>query len=150
MDGVKRGSRDWRENGKSPAWLAHATGQLEAANRLGDRPYLAANLDAADCEYLAECRKKDMSAGVRSRRVQALVYALLVGFIARLVGWINQSYIKEQLNWYTVMRPYMLPNVRPYVLTAQAEHALTRLEIFRECARDYPAIIVLPQGSYTM
>ena len=30
------------------------------------------------------------------RRIQALVYVLLVGIITGLVGWINQSYVKEQ------------------------------------------------------
>ena len=49
---------------------------------------------------------------------------LLVGIIAGLVGWINQTYVKEQMNWLWTMRPYMLAQVRPYVLTAEAERAL--------------------------
>ena len=35
---------------------------------------------------------------------------------------INQAFIKEQLNWFFIMRPYMMASIRPYVLTAAAEH----------------------------
>ncbi len=42
----------------------------------------------------------------------------MVGVILGLIGWIEQSYIKEQANWFWIMRPYMLKAVRPYVLTA--------------------------------
>ena len=56
----------------------------------------------------------------RAQRVQALIYVLLVSVIAGLLGWINQAFIKEQWNWFTVMRPYMLAQVRPYVLAASA------------------------------
>jgi formylglycine-generating enzyme required for sulfatase activity len=74
---------------------------------------------------------------------------LLVGIIAGLVGWINESYISKQLNWYWTMRPYMLANVRPYVLTAQAERAFKRQATFRECAKDCPEMIVIPAGRFT-
>ena len=30
-----------------------------------------------------------------------------------LIGWINQAYLKEQWNWYTTVRPYMVVQVRP-------------------------------------
>jgi formylglycine-generating enzyme required for sulfatase activity len=86
----------------------------------------------------------------RAQRVRALIYALLVGVIGGLVGWINQAYIKEQINWFTVMRPYMLKNVRPYVLAAQTEGALKPGESFRECARNCPEMIVVPSGAFTM
>ena len=59
MDGVKRASRDWAANGKTAAWLTHATGRLEAAERLRERPDLAANLEPTDREYLAACRKAE-------------------------------------------------------------------------------------------
>jgi formylglycine-generating enzyme required for sulfatase activity len=86
----------------------------------------------------------------RKRRVQALIYVLLVGIIAGLVGWINQLYIKEQINWFTTMRPYMLASVRPYVLSAEAERALRPKVSFRECAQDCPEMIVIPAGGFTM
>jgi formylglycine-generating enzyme required for sulfatase activity len=86
----------------------------------------------------------------RTRRVQALIYALLVGIIGGLIGWINQAYLKERWNWFTIMRPYMLASVRPYVLTADTEHALKPFANFRECANDCPKMIVIPAGRYTM
>jgi formylglycine-generating enzyme required for sulfatase activity len=82
--------------------------------------------------------------------VQALVYVLLVGGIAGLIGWINQSYLREQLNWYTTVRPYMLRQVRPYVLTAAVERALKAGDSFRECAKDCPEMVVVPAGEFMM
>ena len=150
MDGVKRGSRDWAANGKNAAWLTHATGRLEAAERLSERPDLAANLEPTDRAYLSECRKKEAAARARARRVQVVVYSLLVGIIAGLVGWINQAFIKEQLNWFFIMRPYMMASIRPYVLSAAAEHALKPQASFHECAKDCPEMIVVPAGDFTM
>ena len=86
----------------------------------------------------------------RARRVQALIYVLLIGIIAGLVGWINQVYIKEQWNWVTVMRPYMHAQVRPYVLTAKTERSLNVGDSFKECAMDCPELIVIPPGQFTM
>jgi hypothetical protein len=40
------------------------------------------------------------------------MFTLLVGIILGLIGWINQSYLKERINWYVTMRPYMLANFR--------------------------------------
>lgn len=150
LEGVKRASRDWRENAKNAAWLAHATDRLVAAERLSERPDLAANLEPTDREYLATCRKAESAARGRTRRVRALIYVLLVGIIGGLVGWINQLYIKEQINWFVIMRPYMLANFRPYVLTAEAERALKPKDPFRECAKDCPEMIVVPSGEFMM
>ena len=118
LEGVKRASRDWAANGNSAAWLTHATGRLEAAERLSARPDLAANLEPTDRHYLAACRKAEAVARARTRRVRALIYVLLVGIITGLVGWINQAYVKEEWNWYMTMRPYRVSERRP--LCAQA------------------------------
>jgi len=48
------------------------------------------------------------------------------------------------------MRPYMQKQVRPYVLTPEAERALQPGASFRECAKDCPEMIVLPAGEFTM
>ena len=48
------------------------------------------------------------------------------------------------------MRPYMLSQVRPYVLGAEAVRALKPGASFRECAKDCPEMIVLPAGHFTM
>ena len=49
--------------------------------------------------------------------MQALVGALAFGVVATLVGWLNDAYLEEQVNWFTTMRPYMLaqrPALRPH------------------------------------
>src|SRR6185437_1882823 len=79
-----------------------------------------------------------------------LIYALLVGIIVGLVGWINQSYITDRINWFLTMRPYMFANVRPFVLTGKVEHALKPGASFRECAKECPEMVVAPAGGFTM
>lgn len=75
---------------------------------------------------------------------------LLIGIIVGLFGWINQDYIRKWWNWYTTMRPYMLANFRPYVLTKPAEQNLKPKALFRECAKDCPKMIVIPPGEFMM
>jgi formylglycine-generating enzyme required for sulfatase activity len=101
-------------------------------------------------EVFRRAERERRSQRRRARRVQALIYALLVGMIAVLIGWINQAYIKERINWFMTMRPYMVANVRPYVLTAEAERMLKPGGSFQECARDCPEMIVMPAGVFTM
>src|SRR5882672_7501403 len=84
------------------------------------------------------------------RRVRTLVYILLVAVITGLVGWINQAYIKEQMNLYRSSRLYRVANVDPYVLKPEAERALKPLANFRECAKDCPEMIVIPAGGFMM
>ena len=71
-----------------------------------------------------------------------LVYGLLVGVIAGLVGWMNEQSLKEYA--------YMLAQVRPHVLDAAAERALTPGDSFKECAEDCPEMVVIPAGEFTM
>ncbi|MDI1284603.1 MAG: SUMF1/EgtB/PvdO family nonheme iron enzyme [Reyranella sp.] len=150
LESIKRASRDWAASGRHGAWLGHATDRLAAAERLSDRPDLAASLLPQDFEYLVACRKAENASRGRKRRVQAVVYALLVGVIVGLVGWINQSLIKEQWQALVVTWPYMLRDVRPYVLAADAERALKPGEAFKECARYCPEMVVIPAGRFTM
>ncbi|HYA74780.1 MAG TPA: SUMF1/EgtB/PvdO family nonheme iron enzyme [Roseiarcus sp.] len=150
LEGVRRAARDWAANDKDVGWLNHAGSRLEEAERLKARADLAPLIGAPEREYLAACRNKEAAARSRMRRVQALIYALLVGVIAGLVGWINQAAIKEQANWYLTMRPYMYADVRPYVLSAQALQALKPGASFRECARECPEMIVVPAGRFDM
>ncbi len=150
LAGIKRASREWVESGRSPTWLAHSGGRLAAAERLTKRRDFAANLDSADRDYLAACLNVELSAKRNRRRARMLVYALLVGIIIGLVSWINQSTIKDQFNWFTKMRPYMMANYRPHRLTTERERALRPGDHFRECAKDCPAMVVIPSGRFTM
>jgi formylglycine-generating enzyme required for sulfatase activity len=108
------------------------------------------DLPLIDRDFIDQSSRRERRERSRARRVQALVYVLLVGSIAGLIGWINQSYLREQLTWYTTVRPYMLRQVRPYVLTAAAERALKSGDSFRECAKDCPEMVVLPAGEFMM
>ena len=108
------------------------------------------DLAAIDRDFIDQSVKRDSKARAWARQVQTLIYVLLVGIIAGLVGWINQSYLKEQLNWYTTVRPYIQQQVRPYVLTAAAERALKPGDSFKECAKDCPEMVVVPAGDFMM
>jgi formylglycine-generating enzyme required for sulfatase activity len=150
LEGVKRASRDWAANNRGGAWLAHATDRLAAAERLSERPDLAANLEPTDRAYLAACQKVEADTKRGKRLVQVAIYVLLIGVIASLGGIIEKETIKEQLNWFTVMRPYRVANFDPYVLKPEAERALQPLANFHECAKDCPEMIVVPAGAFTM
>ncbi len=86
----------------------------------------------------------------RARRVQILIYALLVGIVVGPVGWFIQAYFEELMSWYTTVRPYRIANVDPYLLKPEAERALKPLVSFRECAKDCPEMVVIPAGSFMM
>jgi formylglycine-generating enzyme required for sulfatase activity len=150
MEGVKRASRDWLNNGKSQGWLTHTGGRREAAERLFERPDLAAHLTPEDRDYLAACRNSESAARGRRRNVQILIYLLLVGIITGLLGWINQAAIKRQVDWYAFMLPYMYKNVRPYVLKTDVERALKPGDTFTECAKDCPTMVVVKAGEVKM
>lgn len=150
LAGVKRAAKEWVDSGRSSPWLAHSGGRLEAAERVLGRPDLAANLQPDEHEYLAACRKHQSTMRNRRRYARIGIYAMLVGIILGLVGWINQATIKEQINWWAHMRPYMLEHFRPHQLTAAAERALKPLDTFRECDANCPEMVAVPPGAYMM
>jgi len=119
-------------------------GLAQASNCLAKRP---GDISPVDREFIVLSRKV---AQRRKLRVQALIYLLFVGSITGLIGWINQSYLKDQINWYWTMRPYAVANIWPFVLKPEAERALKPLASFHECAKDCPEMIVIPAGGFTM
>jgi formylglycine-generating enzyme required for sulfatase activity len=157
LEGVKRAARDWAQSGCDSAWLLHATGRLEAADRLMDRPDLAGLLEQKDRDYLGACRASERAAHAQSelaarnkKRLQTSIALLLCGIIVGLIGFINQDYLKEQWNWFALMRPYMRTSVQPYVLSEAAEHSLRPGSVFRECDKDCPEMVVVPAGRFMM
>jgi len=108
------------------------------------------DLPTAERQFIDHSLAREASLHRRAKRARALIYVLMVGIIAGLFGWINQLYLKEQMNWFATMRPYMLANIWPYVLTAEAERTLKPLASFRECAKDCPDMIVVPAGEFMM
>jgi formylglycine-generating enzyme required for sulfatase activity len=119
-------------------------GLVQASNWLAKR---AEDISPVDREFVMLSLKV---AQRRKLRLQALIYLLFVGIITGLIGWINQSYLKEQINWFMTMRPYRVANFDPHVLKPEAERALKPLASFRECAKDCPEMIVVPAGAFTM
>ena len=76
LEGIKRASRDWTQASRNTAWLTHSADRLAAAERLSQRPDLAARLDPTDHEYLAACRKaEDERRAAEERQRQAELQA---------------------------------------------------------------------------
>jgi formylglycine-generating enzyme required for sulfatase activity/cellulose biosynthesis protein BcsQ len=105
------------------------------------------DLSHLDREFVELSIKRERKMRMRARRVQALVYMLLIGMI---VGWFNQTYIRYQWRWYTKERPFVTTNIWPYVLTEAAERGLKPMDSFRECKDNCPEMIVIPAGSFLM
>jgi formylglycine-generating enzyme required for sulfatase activity len=143
-------ARRWAGTGRTSGLLLRPPVLEEAEYWITYRPHGAPPPTAEIQAFVAESRKAETAAKGRRRLAQGLIYTLLVGIIAGLVGWINQAYIKERINWYYTMRPYMVAQVRPYVLTAEAERRLKPMDSFKECAKDCPEMIVVPAGRFTM
>ena len=147
--GLEAARRAWQgtsDRSKDDALLM-GVALAQAQSWLGKR---SEDLPIVDQDFIDQSIKRDSKARGRARRIRALVYVLLVGIIAGLVGWINQSYLKERWNWYAIARPYMVAQVRPYVLSPDAERALKPGNSFRECAKDCPEMIVVPAGDFVM
>jgi formylglycine-generating enzyme required for sulfatase activity len=111
---------------------------------------IAGLLGLSSDDVFRRAERERIGAARRQRSIQlafgALGWLLLVG----LVGWINQDYLKEQWRWFTISRPYMVSQVRPFVLKAETEQALKPKDSFRECAKHCPEMVVVPPGTFIM
>jgi formylglycine-generating enzyme required for sulfatase activity len=101
-------------------------------------------------DYIVACRASERAYAHRRLAVQTLVGMLGFGILTGLLVWMNQDYLKEQWRWYAAIRPYMTTQVRPYVLTADAERALKPKDHFKECANGCPEMVVVPAGQFIM
>jgi formylglycine-generating enzyme required for sulfatase activity len=110
----------------------------------------AEDLPAADREFIDKSIEREGRARARVRRARVLVYSLLVAIIIGLVSVLNEEHLKEQWRWFTAIRPYMLAQVRPHVLTADSERALRPGDTFKECAKDCPEMVVVPVDEFIM
>lgn len=140
----------WDRNAQDVAFLNHRDKRLDEANALVGIEGYRKRLGKLELDYLAACQAAERLARRRARRVQSVAYALLVSIIAGLIGWINQAYLTEQVNWFMTVRPYLIAEVWPHVLTAQAEKALKPGDSFKECAKDCPGMVALPAGEFLM
>jgi formylglycine-generating enzyme required for sulfatase activity/cellulose biosynthesis protein BcsQ len=156
----ERGFLGWRSGLEAArrAWEATPEGSKNDALLMGApltqaQSWLAKrreDLPAVDQGFIEESTQRERRARARVRRVQTLVYVLLVGIIVGLIGVIEEAYIKEQINWFTVMRPYRVANFDPYMLKPEAERALKPLASFRECAKNCPEMVFIPAGEFVM
>ncbi len=143
-------ARRWVEAGRASGLLLRQPVLDQAEAWIAYRPHGAPSPTSETETFVAESRKAEVAARRRNRILHAALYSLFVGIITGLIGWINQAYLKEQLNWFLKMRPYMIANVRPYVLSTAKESALAVSGNFHECAKDCPEMIVVPAGQFIM
>jgi formylglycine-generating enzyme required for sulfatase activity len=147
--GLEADRRTWQampDSSKNDALLMGAA-LTQAQSWLAKR---RKDLSDVDRDFIDQGTQRERKVRARARRVQALVYVLLVGIILGLIGVINEAYVKEQVNWYWIMRPYRVANIDPYVLKPEAERALKPGDRFRECAKDCPEMVVVPAGEFMM
>ena len=148
-------ARRWSAAGRPRGLLLHSPTLEVAEHWIVSQPRGAPDPTEEIRTFVAASRHGARSAQRLRRIVQTSIVALLVVIIIGLVGWINQSYIAAQWRWVTIGRPFMIRNVRPYVLSAAAEQTLKIKDTFHECAsspdKHYcPEIVVIPRGSFMM
>jgi formylglycine-generating enzyme required for sulfatase activity len=159
LEGVRRASRDWAANDKDADWLTHAANRLQVAERLRNRPDLAASLQQTDWDYLSACREREGALIAEGKAVQrrkrrselALIGVLALISVAGIAHalWANFDYLK--VHGETIADRFL-----PKALTAETEQALSQMALqpgnnisFRECSR-CPEMVVVPKGEFIM
>ncbi len=140
----------WDRNGRDAAFLNHRGKRLGEATAFIATDRYRKRLGKLEFDYVAACQEAERLARTRARRMQMLIGALALSVVAGVVGWRTESYLRERVNWFMTMRPYMLAHVQPYVLTPEAERALKPGNTFKECAKDCPEMVVIPAGEFMM
>ena len=150
-------AREWMGNACAAGLLLRPPLLDQAETWLALRPTGAPTPTAETERYLSESRRADTDIRLaeaktkrRWRFAQAAIFALLVGMILVLVGWINQASIANRWRYLTLTWPYARAQVRPYVLSKAKEQALKPGQSFKECARDCPEMLVVPAGTFAM
>jgi formylglycine-generating enzyme required for sulfatase activity len=144
--GLEAARRAWQrtsEGSKNDALLM-GLALAQAQNWLAKR---SEDIPSADRDFILHSRQ---AARRRTRRMQALFGTLATAIVFGVIGWVSQDYLKREWREYATIRPYMLNQVRPYVLSAATEHALKPGDTFTECAANCPQMVVLPAGQFVM
>jgi formylglycine-generating enzyme required for sulfatase activity len=144
--GLEAARRAWQTTparSKNDALLM-GFGLVQARKWWGER---TEDISESDREFIAQSSR---AARRRARRVRTLVGVPALGLVGGLVGWLNEARLWEQWRWFTVTRPYMMAEVHPHVLAAEAEQTLKAGDSFKECARDCPEMVVVPAGEFIM
>jgi hypothetical protein len=140
-----------------PPLLTHeyinASDQAEDARLSAQRRQLAEMAAAQQEREKALARETEAleqaRAAVRNtQRAQKGIGVLLAVVFVGMLGVMNQTFVLRQVNWFWTMRPYMMANFRPHVLSTVAERALGPSQEFRECDTDCPTMVVVAAGSF--
>jgi formylglycine-generating enzyme required for sulfatase activity len=147
--GLEAARHAWQvtpDGSKSEALLMGAA-LTQAQSWLAKRPE---DLSGVDQDFIDQGTERERKARTRARHLQAFVYVLLIGIILGLIGVIKEPYVRERVNWYWTARPYRVANFDHYALEPEAERLLKPGDVFRECAKDCPEMVVVPAGEFTM
>jgi len=147
-DDVLREAKEWSDGGKHDDGLVRRGARLESALDLGARPDFAAALDPAS-EYLGASRKREATGHRRARRMQALIYLMLLGIIGATAA---RLYERELYGlWLRYARMW------PYLTTESVALATRQGEPVWDCARseaDYswicPGMVVVAVRPFMM
>ena len=157
LDGVQRASRDWSARAKEPSWLLHNGERLRSVLQLMERNDLCVALTPADKAYVKRCEEKEetrLRQETESQRTKTFmrntILFLMLSAIVGLLAWINQSALQEAWHWYAVVRPHIVANVAPFVLTTEREQLLKAHDEFIECRSRCPTMVVVPSGVFVM
>src|SRR5262249_1669829 len=120
-------------------WMAARNAEAPEITEV-QRAFVKASEEAESARLDKE--REQLKATVRQQRRIAWLLggvAVLMGAsVLGLIAWVEQSYLKEQIDWFTKGLPYRHTYVLPYVRTAEAERALKPGASFREGDRDCP------------
>jgi formylglycine-generating enzyme required for sulfatase activity len=147
---VLQAKAEWEQNLRRQDLLLPAGFQLERARSLLADPGDMPTDDITEFISLSSAREERQQK--KARRVRALTYVTLASIIAGLFSWINQLYIKDEINWWWFGRPYKLTHFQP--LSSDEERAKKPGDQFRECKGkdkdDCPEMVVIPAGEFMM
>ena len=150
-DDVLREAGEWAGGGKAGKDLVRRGERLAAARALAADPGFAGALAPAK-DYLAASRRVEAAAAARTRRIVALLIALMWATIGGLTWAVFKTEIEAaRFAWWDEPN-FRLANFEPFALKPEAEHALKPGDPIHECgpATHCPEMVVLPAGSFMM
>ena len=146
-DDVIREAKEWVDGGR------HAEGLVRRGDRLQGAARLAVNADFATAlapakEYLSASRKLEAAGRRRVRWAVGAGFALMSIAIAGLSFALYKDEIEAFRFRMLDERSYIAALMRP--LAADAEAKLKSADVFKECVKDCPEMVVVPAGSFQM
>jgi formylglycine-generating enzyme required for sulfatase activity len=146
-DDVLKEAKDWIDGGRHDKDLVRRGERLASALALqAHEDYKAPLKPAAD--YLAASERLEAVGKRKERRTIAALFALMAGIIAALVVVIYKEPLAKFWVQQTTERLFIANEVR--VLTAEREQALESGEVFHECTKGCPEMVVIPAGTFQM